>query len=95
MLSPKDVSVVYETLLSSPGMNDTVKIALSISRKNVLLLHKVIEAGLSVKEDSGQNGLLSVAGDDSLEQLKSVAEDLLSRAGLVEMNAKLNALQFK
>jgi hypothetical protein len=95
MLSPKDVSVVYETLLSSPGMNDTVKIALSISRKNVLLLHKVIEAGLSAKEDSGQNGLLSIAGNDGLEQLKSVAEELLSRAGLVEMNAKLDALQFK
>lgn len=95
MLSPKDVSVVYETLLSSPGMNDTVKIALSISRKNVLLLHKIIEAGLSVKEDSGQNGLLSIVGNDGLDPLKAIAEDLLSKAGLVEMNAKLNTLQFK
>ena len=50
MLSVKEVAVVYETLLSSPGMNDTVRIALSVSRKNVLLLAKVVEMGMTMKE---------------------------------------------
>ena len=38
MLSAKDAAIVYETLLSSPGMNDSVKVSLQLPRKNVLLL---------------------------------------------------------
>ncbi|MEO6550735.1 MAG: hypothetical protein ABIN94_22210 [Ferruginibacter sp.] len=58
MLTSKDVAIVYETLLTSPGMNDAVKIALNIPRKNVLLLSKVLELGLSIKGENGQGGLL-------------------------------------
>ena len=43
MLTTNDVAKVYDTILSIPGMNDTVKIDLRISRKNVLLLNHVIE----------------------------------------------------
>ena len=50
MLSKTDVAKIYETVLSIPGMNDNVKISFSISRKNVLLLSKIIERGLSVKD---------------------------------------------
>ncbi len=45
MLSAKDVAMIYETLLSSPGMNDAVRIDVKLLRKNVLLLVKVIELG--------------------------------------------------
>ena len=94
MLSTKDVTVVYETLLSSPGMSDTVKIALHIPRKNVLLLGRVIELGLSSK-DSEQAGLLQVAGKEVLEELDMLAGEILQKAGLAEMYNKLNALQSK
>ena len=49
MLAKTDVARIYETVLSIPGMNDQVKIALNIPRKNVLLLSKIIERGLSAK----------------------------------------------
>lgn len=51
MLSTNDISQVYETILSIPGMHDTVKINLQILRKNVLLLNRVIERGLTIKTD--------------------------------------------
>jgi len=94
MLSTKDVTVVYETLLSSPGMNDTVKIPLHIPRRNVLLLTKIIELGLSVK-DNEQGGLMQVVSKESITELNSLTSDLLQKAGLTEMYNKLHALQAK
>ena len=94
MLSTKDVTVLYETLLNPTGMNDTVKISLHIPRKNVLLLSKIIELGLSVK-DNEQNNLLQVAGQDVLSELNSLTGDLLQKAGLTEIYNKLNSLQVK
>lgn len=38
MLSLKDVTIVYETLLSSQGMNNNMKIDLHFPRKNILQL---------------------------------------------------------
>ncbi len=48
MLTTNDVAKVYDTILSMPGMNETVKIDLKISRRNVLLLNNVLERGLTV-----------------------------------------------
>ena len=95
MLSTKDVAIIYETLLSSPGMNDTVKLSLTIQRKSILLLTKVIEAGLGVKDENGQGGLLAAIDNEVKEELKAVASDLLKKAGLTEMNDKLSSLQAK
>jgi hypothetical protein len=46
-----DVAKVYDTIMSIPDMNATVKIDLKISRKKVLLLNHVIERGLPAKDD--------------------------------------------
>ncbi len=43
MLTTNDVAKVYDTILSIPGMNQTVKIDMRISRKNLLLLNSVIK----------------------------------------------------
>jgi hypothetical protein len=61
MLSSKDAAIVYETLLTSSGMNDAVKIEMRIPRKMVLLLTKVIESGFAIKNEDAQDGLLSIA----------------------------------
>jgi hypothetical protein len=94
MLSAKDVAIVYETLLTSPGMNEAVKITLNVPRRNALLLAKVIESGLNMKDD-GQAGLLSVVTKESLFELSNISSDLLQKAGLTEMYEKLNSLQPK
>lgn len=92
MLTTNDVAKVYDTILSIPGMNDTVKIDLRISRKNVLLLNHVIEHGLLVKDDEKNEGLLSNIPDENLEELKIIAGQYLEKAGLIELNEKLNEL---
>lgn len=94
MLSQKDVAIVYETLLSSPGMNDTVKLDMRMPRKNVLLLTKIIELGMAAKQDDN-GGFLQAAGSDALEALKTLGGELLQKAGLTEMHQKLTALQSK
>ena len=41
----KEKSRIYQTVLSSPGMNEKCKINLMMSRQNILLLGRLIEAG--------------------------------------------------
>ncbi|MFT4093504.1 MAG: hypothetical protein QM640_07675 [Niabella sp.] len=93
MLSEKELSLLFETLLSTPGMNDAVKIDLRIPRKNVLLLAKVIENGLQNKPGDAVEGLIKAAGADSREALQQISVELLQKAGLSDMNSKLHILQ--
>jgi len=95
MLSPKDVAVIYETLLSSPGMSGTVKVSISVTRKTLLLLTKVIEHGLALKEEKSEGSLLNIVEAASLDELKDVIAVLLDKGGLTEMNDKLLVLQSK
>ena len=46
MQTTNTIAKVFETILSIPGMNENVKIQLTIPRKNVLLLNlKVVKNG--------------------------------------------------
>ena len=95
MLLTKDIGVVYETLLLSPGMNETVKIALNMPRKNVLLLAKVIEVSLAHKEGSDEQTIISIAKKETLAELSTLSDELLNKAGLQEINSKLVSLSAK
>ncbi|MBF9252255.1 hypothetical protein I2I11_03030 [Pontibacter sp. 172403-2] len=92
MLTTNDIAKVYDTILSIPGMNETVKIDLRISRKNVLLLNSVIERGLKVKDDDKSSNLLNSVPQETLQELKALAGDCLQKAGLIELNEKLTSL---
>jgi hypothetical protein len=92
MLTTNDVAKVYDTILSIPGMNETVKIDLKMSRKNVLLLNSVIERGLTAKDDDKSSNLLNNVPEESLKELRAIASDCLQKAGLIELSEKLNML---
>ena len=92
MMTTNDVAQVFDTILSIPGMNETVKIDLKISRKNVLLLSHVIERGLSAKGDEKEMNVFANAPSETLSELKDIAIECLQKAGLVELSDKLNAL---
>ena len=92
MLTTNDVAKVFDTIMSIPGMNETVKIDLRISRKNVLLLNHVIERGLAISNDDKSSGLLSNVPEENLNELKTIAEEYLEKAGLIELSEKLNEL---
>lgn len=95
MLSTDDVAKVYDTILSIPGMNETVKIDLKITRKNALLLNRVIERGLSVNEAENGSGLLDKVSAETLEELILLASECLKKAGLTDLSEKLKLLDAK
>ena len=92
MLTTNDVARVYDTILSIPGMSETVKIDLKISRKNVLLLSSVIERGLAIKDDGKASDLLNSVPPENLQELKALAGECLQKAGLIELSEKLSSL---
>ena len=83
---------VLDTVLSIPGMMETVKIDLKISRKNVLLLSNIIDRGLSSGGDEKDGGVLSNIGKETLEELQGIGSECLEKAGLTELNEKLKSL---
>jgi hypothetical protein len=93
-MTTNDVARVYDTILSIPGMNETVKIDLKISRKNILLLNSIIERGTSAKAtDDKTLGLIEIVPGETLQELIAVGEECLRKAGLVELNEKLVGLK--
>jgi len=93
MLSSKDATLVYETLLMSPGMNDNVKLPLILKRKTVLMLAKVVDQALS-KETPGER-VLYVMDTEAKEELKGISKGLLEKSGLTELNERLETLNLK
>lgn len=91
MLTTNEVGQVFDTILSSPGMNEAVRIDLRISRKNVLLLTHVIEQGLSEKGEN-KGSMFALAPEGDKQELKDISNDFLQKAGLVELSEKLKAL---
>jgi len=91
MLTNTEVSRVFDTVLSIPGMNEMVKMDMRLSRKNILLLHTVIARGLAAGEARQADYLLEGMPAGSLQELESFADECLSRAGLTDLSAKLKA----
>ena len=91
MLTENDAAQVFDTIMSIPGMNEPVRIDLKISRKNVLLLHHVIERGL-LENDGSPSILLKRTAEENISELRQLSEDFLGRAGLAELNEKLSRL---
>lgn len=83
---------VLETVLSIPGMLETVRIDLKISRKNVLLLSNIIDKGLNSKGDGKDGGILSGMAGETLDELRSIGKECLEKAGLVDLSEKLKSL---
>lgn len=90
MITKSDVAKLLDTVLSIPGMSETVKIDLKISRKNVLLLSHFIEQGLLLEKDD--SSLMGIVSEESLTDLKNISEECLQKASLVELNQKLQTL---
>lgn len=88
MLTTNDVAMVYDTILSTPGMIETVKIDMKTSPKNILLLKRVIERGLTLKQDNKSPNLLDNLPEDTLKELTSLADDCWMKAGLTELSEK-------
>ncbi|MGQ2983121.1 hypothetical protein [Flavobacterium sp.] len=91
MLTTDEAAQVFDTILSSPGMNEAVKIDLRISRKNVLLLSHVIEQGIKDKAD-GKGSMFTSLPEGAKQELAEISNDFLQKGGLVELSEKLKSL---
>lgn len=90
MLSEKEISMLYETILSSPGMNENVKLSIVVSRKNALLLTSLLDNGID--HENGTNKLFVAAGEESVDLLKKLSVEILEKAGLSSLHERLKVL---
>src|SRR5690625_4134631 len=92
MLTTNEVARVYDTILSTPGMNDTVKINLKLSRREILLLSSVITHGIKKGIREERPYLLRNISAEGIQELTNLSVACLEKAGLVELNERLNSL---
>lgn len=90
--SEKEKSTIFETILSSPGMNEKCKINLLLSRQNIILLSRLIETGLLSGKNVFEDDLINVLSKESLEDMKTVHEEILKRGNLIEFYQKLKLI---
>lgn len=90
-----EVSRMYETLLASPGMNQSTRLSLTVSCKTALLLNQLIQNGLAAKGRSDQTGLSAFMPEECFQQLEVISMELLRKAGLFELSEKLSEIGSK
>lgn len=95
MLTQIDLARVYDTILSIPGMNEQVKVSMTISRKNIFLLHSIVKRGMMKRDDEKPDSLLDSMSAEALKELENIADDFLLKAGLVELQEKLKSFASK
>lgn len=88
-MTNNEVAQVFDTVLSSPGMSEQVRIDTRISRKAILLLNQILDAGFSAKDMQEGMPLSGLVSAETQEELRNLGSDCLQKAGLVEMSEKL------
>jgi len=91
-IQAKQKSKIFETVLSSPGMAEKCKINLMLSRQNIILLSRLIEAGLLTDKKSFDDEIIAAIPKESLNELRTVHEEILQKAGLTEFYERLKLL---
>jgi len=88
----KEKSKIFETVLSSPGMTEKCKIVLLLSRQNILLLSRLIETGLLTDQQNFKDEIISAFPKESLEEFKTIHEEILRKSDLTEFYERLKLL---
>ena len=88
----KEKAKVFETVLSSPGMTEKCKIILMLTRQNILLLSRLIEAGLLTEEQKLEDEIISAFPKESIGEIKAIYEEILKKGDLTEFYERLKSL---
>ncbi len=88
----KEKSKVFEMILCSPGMAESCKISFKITRQNVLMLGRLIEAGILNSKNSFEDEILGSLPEESVGEFKTIHEEILKKAGLADFYEKLKSL---
>ena len=73
-------------------MNEKCKINLMMSRQNILLLCRLIEAGLLTDKTPFDDEIIAALPEDSLVEFKSIHEEILKKGELTEFYDRLKTL---
>lgn len=87
------IQELYQTLLCSPGMSETVKVDVRLSRQTILLLSQIIDSGLKQNGNILQTDLFEVIGKSSVEELQEMVQHCLDKASLSALSQRLVQLQ--
>jgi hypothetical protein len=90
--SAKEKLSIFSMVLSSPGMTENCKIVLHVSRQNILILCRLIEAGILSGKKNLDDEILNALPDQSAEAFKLIQEEFLKKSGLTEFYEKLKIL---
>ncbi len=90
--SKNEKLTIFSTVLSSPGMSAHCKIVLHMSRQNVLLLSRLIEAGILNGKGNFEDEILSALPEQSPGEFKVIHEEILNKSGLTDFYEKLKLL---
>lgn len=88
----KEKSKVFETILSSPGMQEKCKVNLTLSRQNIIFLGRLIEAGLTAEKNYPEDEIIAALPNSSRDELKLIQEEILSKGNLAEFYQRLKSL---
>lgn len=88
----KEKSKVFEMILCSPGMAEHCKMSFKITRQSVLVLSRLIEVGILNSKQDFQDEILGSLSEETIEQFKTIHEEVLEKAGLTDFYEKLKSL---
>jgi hypothetical protein len=91
-IEQKEKSKIFETVLSSPGMTEKCKVVLMLSRQNILLLSRLIEAGLLTEKQKFVDEIISVLPKESFEEFKIIHQEILKKGDLTDFYERLKFL---
>lgn len=92
-MNNNEMTMLYSTLLCTPGMNENVKLNLQVNRKLVLLLSQLLETGLSQPKDQGS--VLTYFPNEAGDELKMLMADILEKSGLSDLHDRLKGFNPK
>ena len=87
----KSKSKIFETILSSPGMNEKCKLVLQVSRQQILLLGRLIECGL-FSEIVFNDDIIGALQKESLQEMQELQEEILKKGNLTEFYQRIKSL---
>ncbi len=73
---------IFETLLSSPGMNEPCKVVIKPSRKTILILNRLVEWMIKKERQEMADEILAFLSLDAFAELEAIALELLKKGEL-------------
>jgi len=92
-VNKNEKTMIFETILSGPGMEELVKVALPLSRKNILVLCRMIEQELVANHETPSERFFGIFGTEVCEEFEALHKSILNKAGLENFYAKLKSLE--